>query len=237
MKVLVIPDVHLKPWMFTKAEKLMKKGIAQQVICLMDIPDDWGETFNLELYAQTFDATINFAKAFPETLWCYGNHDVCYLWNQRETGYSKVAPRLVNEKLQMLEKCLPDKRQLAFIHRIDDVLFMHGGLTEEFVNTYIPEDKRKDPDQTIALINTFGMTQLWYNYSPIWYRPQYNNKPMYEVDRFLQVVGHSPVEEIRKDGSVLSCDVFSTYRDKKPIGTQEFLIVDTKTWEFHGIKN
>ena len=76
MKVLVIPDIHLKPWMFNRAAELLKDGIAGGAVCLMDIPDDWRQEFNLDLYVQTFDAAIQFAKDFPETLWCYGNHDI-----------------------------------------------------------------------------------------------------------------------------------------------------------------
>ena len=81
MKVLVIPDVHLKPWMFQRASELMKEIKADREVCLMDIADDWRKQFNLDLYVQTYDATIAFAKEYPETLWCYGNHDICYLWN------------------------------------------------------------------------------------------------------------------------------------------------------------
>ena len=40
MKVLVIPDIHLKPWMFNRAAELLKDGIAGGAVCLMDIPDD-----------------------------------------------------------------------------------------------------------------------------------------------------------------------------------------------------
>ena len=50
MKVLVIPDVHLKPWMFERAEEIMKKKMAERAVCLMDIPDDWNQEYNLELY-------------------------------------------------------------------------------------------------------------------------------------------------------------------------------------------
>ncbi len=74
----------------------------------MDIADDWRQQFNLDLYEQTYDAAITFAKAYPDTLWCYGNHDLCYLWNQRETGYSKIASRLVCEKMRILQETLPD---------------------------------------------------------------------------------------------------------------------------------
>ena len=133
MRVLVIPDVHLKPWMFHRASELMKEMGVGRAICLMDIADDWRQQFNLDLYIQTYDAAIDFAKEYPETLWCYGNHDVCYLWNQRETGYSKIAPWTVCEKLRILRESLPDERQLAYLHRIDNVLFSHGGLADAFV--------------------------------------------------------------------------------------------------------
>lgn len=42
MKVLVIPDCHLKPWMFAQADTIMKKGIADKAVCLMDLADDFG---------------------------------------------------------------------------------------------------------------------------------------------------------------------------------------------------
>lgn len=112
MKVLVIPDVHLKPWMFKRASELMKENQADRAVCLMDIADDWRQQFNLNLYEETYDAAIAFAREYPETLWCYGNHDLCYLWNQRETGYSKIAPRTVCEKLRVLRESLPDEHQL-----------------------------------------------------------------------------------------------------------------------------
>ena len=32
MKVLVIPDVHLKPWMFTRASELMKEIKADRAV-------------------------------------------------------------------------------------------------------------------------------------------------------------------------------------------------------------
>ena len=58
MKALVIPDVHLKPYMFTEAAERMRKGVADRVVCLMDIPDDWNREYDLELYAQTFHISV-----------------------------------------------------------------------------------------------------------------------------------------------------------------------------------
>ena len=59
---------------------------------------------------------------------------------------------------------------------------------------------------------------------------------MYGDDKILQVVGHTPVEKIYREGNVISCDVFSTYRDGRAIGTEEFLVVDTESWEYGGVK-
>ena len=232
MKVLVIPDVHLKAWMFRKASELMKQTQADRAICLMDIADDWRQEFNLNLYEQTYDEAIKFAVEYPDTLWCYGNHDVCYLWNQRETGYSMVAPRLVCDKLRALRQALPDERQLAYLHRIDNVLFSHGGLADFFVRQYVPQKYYNDIDMVLQTINGFGCEELWQDASPIWYRPQYYKGRLYKPRKLLQVVGHTPVETIAQKGNMISCDVFSTQQDGKPIGTQEFLVINTADWSF-----
>lgn len=54
MKILVIPDVHLKPQMFKQATALMHQGIADRAVCLMDIPDDWDKQYNVGLYEETY---------------------------------------------------------------------------------------------------------------------------------------------------------------------------------------
>ena len=236
MKVLVIPDVHLKPWMFRRASELLKEKNADRAVCLMDIADDWRQQFNLDLYIQTYDAAIAFAKEYPDTLWCYGNHDICYPWNQRETGYSKIAPLTVCEKLRVLRESLPDERQLAYMHRIDNVIFSHGGLADEFVRRYVSSKHYNDVDEVLSRINSFGCGEMWQDLSPIWYRPQYYAGKMYKPRKLLQVVGHTPVERISRKENLISCDVFSTDRDGKPIGTQEFPVIDTVTWEYHGVR-
>ena len=84
VKVLVIPDVHLKPWIFDGAAEIMKKGSAEKAVCLMEIPDDWGKEYDLGLYEDTFDVAIRFQRAFPDTLWCYGNHDLSYVSGEKK---------------------------------------------------------------------------------------------------------------------------------------------------------
>ena len=233
--VLVIPDVHLKPWMFQRASERIKEMKLDRAVCLMDIADDWGQELNLNLYGQTYDAAIAFAKEHPDTLWCWGNHDVSYLWDLRESGYSDAARWTVCEKLQLLQKNLPDDRQLAYLHQIDNVLFSHGGLSDEFVRSPIPTTKYNDIEAVVDKINSLGIREMWQDESPIWYRPQYKEGRPYKPRKLLQVVGHTPVERITRDGNLISADVFSTYRTGEPIGTQEFLVIDTVTWEYAGI--
>jgi len=235
MRALVIPDVHLKPWMFQDAETVLKRESPDQVVCLMDIADDWRCQYNLDLYTQTYDAAIAFAKAYPNTLWCYGNHDVCYLWNMRETGYSPIAPWLVCEKIRQLLETVPNAYQVAYIHRLGNVLFMHGGLYKLFVHRYVIADLRGDIDEVIRCINELGCEEMWQDLSPIWARPQVEREELFMSEEYIQVVGHTPVREISRKGSVISCDVFSTNRDRLPIGTQEFLLIDTDSGEFRGV--
>jgi len=236
LKILVIPDVHLKPWMFDRASEILNSGAAKKAVCLMDIPDDWGQEYNLGLYEETFDAAIRFQKEFPETLWCYGNHDLSYEWLQYESGFSSVAIPVVQKKLSELRRELPDRSQMAYIHRIDDVLFLHGGLTHAFVKYYANDVDYDDTDAVIEKINLLGRNEMWDDASPLWFRPQFYNEKMYKEEDLLQVVGHTPVMQIDRLGNMLSCDLFSTYSTGDPIGTQEYLLIDTVTWEYEGIK-
>ena len=77
---------------------------------------------------------------------------------------------------------------------------------------------------------------MWEDDSPIWYRPQFYSEEMYREEDMLQVVGHTPVTGIERDGNVISCDLFSTYRSGEPIGTQEYLLIETETWKYRGVK-
>ena len=99
MKVLVIPDVHLKPWIFSQAAKLMKDGAADRAVCLMDIADDWNKEYDLISYEQTYDAAISFAREFPDTFWCYGNScDVFSTFQNGKPIGTQVFPVIDTEK-------------------------------------------------------------------------------------------------------------------------------------------
>ena len=202
MKVLVIPDIHLKPWMFRQAEEIMEKETVERAVCLMDIPDDWNQEYHR------------------------------YLWDERESGYSSAAAYTVVKKLEELKSALPEGNEIRYVQKIDNVLFCHGGITDYFVKKVVPASKYDDVDEVVRIINGLPRECMWSDVSPIWYRPQYTAGKMYGADKILQVVGHTPVEEIYREGNVISCDVFSTYRDGRAIGTEEFAVVETESWEY-----
>lgn len=236
MKVLVIPDVHLKKYMFRQAEVLMNQGIADCAVCLMDIPDDWNKQYDVALYEETYEEAIRFAKAFPNTLWCFGNHDLSYVWHQLETGYSSMASYAVQKKIIELKEAVSENNPIRYVQKIDNVLFSHGGVLNYFVEKNVPKSKYHDIDAVVDSINSLGRREMWNDASPIWLRPQGTRMRMYKPRKLLQVVGHTPMNQITKQNNIISCDVFSTYRDGTPIGTEEFLLLDTKTWEYQGIK-
>ena len=236
MRVLVIPDIHLKKWIFDRAENILTAGKADRAVCLMDIPDDWNMQFQTELYKETFDRAIGFAETFPDTLWCYGNHDVSYPWGRLETGYSPYAERTVMDKLEELENTLQDPSRINIMHRIDRVLFSHGGLSTEFVKRLNKDLIEADIDDVLEAVNNASRDALWNDASPLWLRPQIENLEIFRKDQYKQVVGHTPVEEIFEKEGVISTDVFSTYRDGRQIGESAMIVIDSISGKYEKIR-
>ena len=228
-RVFVIPDIHLKPWIFDKAEEELSKAEYDRIVCLGDLVDDWGQEENLDLYRETFEASVRFAGKHPNLLFCYGNHDISYAWEAHETGYSEAARETVLQGLSSLKAALPAEN-IAFIHKIDEVLFSHAGLTQAFMSYYFPEHEG-GIDDLIERINGFGKEELWNDASPIWARPQDGRIGMYP-DVKLQVVGHTPVRRTDYFKGVLTVDIFSTHLNGDPIGDQRFVWVDTITGQW-----
>ena len=231
-RVLVIPDVHLKPWIFDEADKVDKSSY-EDIVVLGDLVDDWGKGNDLGAYEETLNRAAEFGKEHGESLWCYGNHDVSYLWDAMESGYSVQARLTAVDGITKLERILEDRYK--FVHRIDNVLFSHAGVTETFV-LHSCGYHVKEIDDILAKINRMGKQELWRDSSPIWARPQADFYRMFRDDLFYQVVGHTHVEEPLDACGVLTLDLFSTYSNGNPYGNQKLYIVDTMTRKFEEAK-
>ena len=232
-KVLIIPDVHLKPWMFAQASELA--GSCDRIVLLGDLVDDWNCGDNKELYIQTLDAARRFAADFPESLWCYGNHDYCYLHCDEglyNSGFSDSLKYLVRNELRKLEDVVGERYKI--VHHIDGVLFSHGGVNEGYfrkIRRRLGEDTTLD--ECIEFTNEVASsTILWEDYSPLWFRPREPFGVSGGVEGVCQVVGHTPVKEPSWVGDILIADTFSTFSGGTPIGTQTFIVFDTETQDY-----
>ena len=139
-------------------------------------------------------------------------------------------------KLEELENSLKSPAQINIIHRIDNVLFSHGGLTTEFVQWLNEELLDADIDDVIAAVNGASYDDLWNDASPLWFRPQYETGEIFRADTYKQVVGHTPVEKIFEKDGIISTDVFSTYRDGRQIGESAMIVIDSETGEYEKIE-
>lgn len=232
MKVLVLPDIHLKPWILDRATGIAVVEKPDAFVFIGDLVDNWKQEYNLDLYQETFDRFIGFIKEHPNFYFCYGNHDISYEWKKPETGYSYTARPVVLRGLDRVRAILPEDR-VKFVHKIDNVIFSHGGLVEEYVR-YLFDDLEDDLDALLDAINNASVSELWNDISPLWARPQFE-----ELTRFgecLQVVGHTPTEKTANYKGFVSVDSFSTFSSGEPIGDDKFAVVDTVTKEWHTIK-
>lgn len=242
MKVLVIPDIHLKLFMFIPAEKIMESGKADMAIFLGDLPDDFGCAGNTMLYKETFDRCIKFKEKFPNTKYCYGNHEMAYWLARPCTGTDMYNLGFVANLIRSLKRVYGEDAQV--VHRIDNCLFSHAGITNNWICKYFSRELENgiSDNDLLERINYLDDKdcRLWEDSSPIWARPQHQDGVskhdrlyLWKPEQYLQVVGHTPLIHPEQEQNLLSCDAFSTYTDGSMYGMQEFVIVDTnkQTWE------
>lgn len=240
MKMLVIPDIHLKSWMFDDADKILRDKKADRAVVLGDIVDDFGCDGDCLSYERTLKRALKFQKDHPNTLWCKGNHDMAYLWSVPCSGtsrYNNVQDAAIKGLCALYDEAGRDN--VAFVHKIDSVLFSHAGVSRMFVREHRGSAGYDNEDGVIKKINDLRRNDMWYDDSPIWLRPQACYAGfrinMYKPKKLLQVVGHSPMKRITQEGNMISCDTFSTYRDGTPYGNEEFCVLDTLTWDWQSV--
>lgn len=226
---LIIPDVHLKPFIFDRAERILGSGQADFAVQIGDLVDDWGQITNVGKYNQTMKRAYDFHKAHPDTLWVMGNHDYDYVHSfpgTMSSGHSQLAEVDVSEWMAELADIGAAPQ---ILHIVDNVIFTHAGLIESWM-ARLPSLDVEDDETLARLVNCAAPATLFVEDSPLWARPQLRpEEKAYNYRNCLQVVGHTPVEAVNLEDNFLSTDTFSTYRDGVPFGDQTFAIVDTVT--------
>ena len=209
MKVLVIPDIHLKPWIFDEADKIIDKYNIDNAVFIGDLVDDWGKTYHIDLYKDTIERAELFKCMHKNSLFCYGNHEVAYIVNGKCSGNSEIFRSEIKYLLNKYERVVEPK----VIHKIDNVVFSHAGI-----------ENKGDKDTCIEEWNNKRLKDVYFDLdSPLWLRP-------YDFIKFMdfpQVIGHTPVEQVIEKDNVWFVDTFSTYSNGKPFGNNSFMIIDT----------
>ena len=235
MRILVVPDIHLKTWIIEAAEQVIMAEHPDKVVFLGDLVDDFGCKNNKVAYIQTVDAVIAFFQKHSEAYLCLGNHEASYLWNKETNATAYHARTVAKEQCYRLarERILQERFRIAFL--FDGVIFSHAGVSSAFVRAYVGDPDTLSAERIVRKINQLGVDELWQYGSPIWYRPTCiaGWDELYGDNKILQVTGHTPMETIKQENNLVCCDTFSTYPNHKPIGDQTFCLVDTetKTWK------
>ena len=93
-------------------------------------------------------------------------------------------------KLEELENRLKSPVQINIMHRIDNVLFSHGGLTADFLRWLNKDLLDADIEEVIAAVNDAPHNYLWNDESPLWFRPQYGDQRDIQ-SRYIQTGGRA----------------------------------------------
>lgn len=228
MRVLVIPDIHLHSEIFHIADAVPDTEY-ETIVCLGDVADSHESDITIKNYEKTFAAALMYAKKYKGNVyWCYGNHDISYLYYSigmplTETGFNYWAGNATEQFLKDLKSILGDK--LAIAHIIDGAVFSHAGITEAFINNAfgkmaLSRDIKSIIGSINLLVDPDCIYMLWNEGSPIWARPQLKKEKM--LKDCFQIVGHTPVPEPILTGDVLSLDTYSPEE-----GNHGIYIVDT----------
>ena len=212
MNFLIIPDTHLKLWVFDQADKVITSFRPDKVVILGDLVDDW-------------NAPLGSYETMME-IWLWGNHDIAYVSDSCRdcSGHIAAAESIVTPALNALDRLVGGFKKA---YHIDNVLFSHAGICETWVR-YFPGKGSIDNDELVEWINKQPFCELWNDLSPIWYRPM-DYFPLYKGKDTLQVVGHTPVKKIGKWKNAFFTDTFSTTPNGTAIGSEDFFILDTET--------
>jgi metallophosphoesterase superfamily enzyme len=91
-KILIIPDMHLKPAILNMAERILACKKADKIVILGDLLDDfYAKPEDYERFWQKF---MQFYREHKDQIvLLYGNHEVAYLIGRHVTGNIKAGEK------------------------------------------------------------------------------------------------------------------------------------------------
>lgn len=215
-KVLVVPDPHLKIEVIEHGLELADKLNCDSVVILGDYFDDWDAP--LEKYVEMRDYLQTLLRKRPNVFPLIGNHELSYLgWPC--SGYKAEAVHIVRPLIE-------NDYRFLLNAEIDGVLYTHAGVTRGWIkaNKIIPDNivryhmgKENGASMTGQYLEALEKFDLYAQAgparggrmqpSPLW--ADLDELVIDALGKYIQVVGHTPVNRIEKVGNCYFTDVFS----------------------------
>ena len=215
MKVLVIPDPHLKIWVIEHGLELAKKHRADKVIILGDYFDDW------YCINRDYDDMLTYLKTLlrsnPSVEVLFGNHELSYMGFPC-SGFNYTVSKMLNEALSK------DYR-FGFAIHYDGVLYSHAGVTLSWLyqNKVLTRNdirfrlpSRGGAELLEKAISNVDKMETFAKVGPARGGKEAPSLVWADLTELIadpapvkQVVGHTPVKEITNIGRVWFTDVFS----------------------------
>lgn len=234
MKILVMPDAHLKCGLLDRMSVLLDAHPDWGLVSLGDWVDDWNAS--PELYKTFLNKFADFLDRYgTRCALVWGNHDWGY-WEAPgwASGYSSDAKDLVRHYLADFQTSYP----FFMVYGEDNVVFSHAGVTKAWFATYKARLSKLSPHTSLDTYTRDATTwELSEDASPLWHRPADDYSKNTYNPHILQVVGHTPVSTITHttEDNILYSDTWSTDSEHNPLGDKSLVVVDTKTQEWEVI--
>ena len=230
-RVLVIPDTHLKTWVIDKGMELADKLFCDRVVLLGDYFDDW-DAIDVS-YRNMIDYLKNLMRKNPgRIIPLLGNHELSYLGHKCSGYHHYVAPEV--------KSFLENDNRFLWCYAEDCVLYSHAGFTREWMvrNKLMPlhvlkyhfgkingarvcEERfgdLKSLDQLAQCGPARGGSSPFS--SPVW--ADMDELLADNIGTFIQVVGHTPVQQIEFFNHCYFTDVYSNDN----VSDEYLLVVD-----------
>lgn len=239
VRTLFVGDWHDKPDNLPLVSAAADRVSADRIVVLGDICDDWGVSNNMEVAAfECFMDWFAEQSAAREVIPLLGNHDVPY-WIPSDTssymlakrispGFKPGAQRKVHERMHQLP--------MRVAWSDGTVIATHAGVTSGWLERHF--DDVPEVDELVDSLNGKlpgdGVSSLYFAIGPARGGDCPYPSPLWADKReliaagersYVQVVGHSPVSTVTRDGDFWFCDTFSTFSDGRPIGDGSMLLM------------
>jgi len=229
MKTLLVGDTHLMSRLILpRVNKVVSELQINRIIMMGDYTDQWGGIMRDEWYKDDLRLLYKWKQEMTsqgiEVIMLAGNHDVPYLID-KQVYYSVSNPITFDWVKEMLFDL-----ELQIAYQLDDHLVSHAGYTEDYrleewhLKSLTPEYK----NELIWLDNHVGLSRngMYITGSPIWADLNHDLNKFFNHKHQKQIVGHTPVEAINMNRTIIGIDTFSLTRDYRPLGNGDLLLYE-----------